>query len=434
MIDDDFIIKEFFTSKNRLKYNKLSVLEKGTQLYDYIIKRYNDSTCLEETVKRIRLKIEKHPLCPTCGRPLPYVGGKENIFRLHCNSKCAALDKEVQKKKANTNIEKYGVDNPAKSKDIKKKIESTNLEKYGHKSSFQSPEVRKKYKENLLKKYNVDNPMKLEATKKKSKESCLKKYGVEYVTQSKEFKEISKKSCIQKYGVEYVTQADFVKNKIKETVYEKYGVEYIGKSKEIREKILLSTKKHFRVDYPLQSKEVYQKFLQTNHERYGGKMWSSSIEGKRKLSKTLSSIQVQEKINAAKRKNHTFNTSKPEENFYLYLKNLYPDVMRQYKTDLYPFNCDFYIPTLDLYIELNLSWTHGPHPYDQNNSKDKELLEKWNFKASKSKYYKKAIETWTKRDAKKREIAKSNHLNYIEIFHEKGKSLEDLLHENLEKL
>lgn len=47
--------------------------------------------------------------------------------------------------------------------------------------------------------------------------------------------------------------------------------------------------------------------------------------------------------------------SKPEELMYERLVHRFgaQDVVRQYKSDRYPFLCDFYIPLMDLYIELN---------------------------------------------------------------------------------
>ena len=71
-------------------------------------------------------------------------------------------------------------------------------------------------------------------------------------------------------------------------------------------------------------------------------------------------------------------------------------------------------PSLDLFIECQYSWTHGNHPYNEILDKDK-LLE-WKEKAKKSNYYKNAINTWTIRDVKKRNIAKQNNLNYKEFW------------------
>jgi len=47
--------------------------------------------------------------------------------------------------------------------------------------------------------------------------------------------------------------------------------------------------------------------------------------------------------------------SQPEEDSYELLvdKFGYSEVIRQYRSEKYPFFCDFYIPCLDLYIELN---------------------------------------------------------------------------------
>ena len=88
--------------------------------------------------------------------------------------------------------------------------------------------------------------------------------------------------------------------------------------------------------------------------------------------------------------------------------------MRQYKSDEYPFCCDFYIPSINLYIECNFSWTHGGHSYDKDNEEDQLILEKW--KEKNTKYYDNAINTWTIRDVRKRNIAKQNNLNYIEFW------------------
>ena len=88
-------------------------------------------------------------------------------------------------------------------------------------------------------------------------------------------------------------------------------------------------------------------------------------------------------------------------------------MFRQYKSEKYPFNCDFYIKTQDLYIECNFSWTHGGHWFNESNKNDLTILNKWKEKAKKSNYYKNAIKNWTKRDLEKLAIAKENNLNYL---------------------
>ena len=95
------------------------------------------------------------------------------------------------------------------------------------------------------------------------------------------------------------------------------------------------------------------------------------------------------------------------------LKECYPDVITQYKDARYPFACDFYIPSLDLFIECNYHWTHGGKPYEGTEN-DKKIVEKW--KTKNTKFYNNAIQTWTVRDVNKRNTVKENKLNYIEFW------------------
>ena len=128
---------------------------------------------------------------------------------------------------------------------------------------------------------------------------------------------------------------------------------------------------------------------------------------------------ILEKQYQTKKKNNSFNISNPENIFKEYLINKYGEenVISQYRDEnRYPFNCDFYIKSEDLFIELNLTWTHGGHPFNKDNEEDILLLEYWKQKAETSDYYKNAIYTWTILDIKKQKIAKENKLNYLCIY------------------
>ena len=83
---------------------------------------------------------------------------------------------------------------------------------------------------------------------------------------------------------------------------------------------------------------------------------------------------------------------------------------------MYPFQCDFYIPEKDLYIEYQGSWTHGFKPYEQKNLDCIAQLNRWKEKINSSSYYQNAIKVWTKTDPLKRKVAKENGLNWIEFF------------------
>lgn len=123
--------------------------------------------------------------------------------------------------------------------------------------------------------------------------------------------------------------------------------------------------------------------------------------------------EIQFKRDEKKRLNHTFKSSKKEEYAYqlLCMKFGANNIIRQYKSDVYPFNCDFYIKSDNLYIECNFSWTHGGHFFNPNNAQDAEKLKLMQSKYGK--YYNNAIITWTVRDAAKHSAAITNSLNYL---------------------
>lgn len=125
-----------------------------------------------------------------------------------------------------------------------------------------------------------------------------------------------------------------------------------------------------------------------------------------------------EKQYETKRANGTFNISRQEDDYFIKLKQEYGEnnVIRSYRDSRYPYACDFYIPSEDLFIEFNRTWTHGGHPFDELNLDDISKLEMWQEKAKTSDYYKNAIYTWTDLDVRKRKTAERNHLNYSTIY------------------
>ena len=141
------------------------------------------------------------------------------------------------------------------------------------------------------------------------------------------------------------------------------------------------------------------------NEKYGVN-WISNIPG---VSKKIFEHGYETKL-----KNGTLNTSIIEDKIKNYLIEHNIEFKQQYKSKEYPYSCDFYFPAKDLYVEIQAHWTHGGHPYNENNIEDINVIEKW--KAKNTKYFNNAINTWTVRDVNKRNTAIQNNLNYIEIF------------------
>jgi len=224
----------------------------------------------------------------------------------------------------------------------------------------------------------------------KRKETCLQKYGVECARNNPDIKRKLEETCLQKYGAKSPLGAQSIKQKIKDSCIEKYGVEYQIASQETRNKIHKTNMERYGVELPLQSQEIRGKAQKTIIEKYG-------VDNVFQLSSVIAKCNTPDSIKKGfetKKRNGTCNTSSYEESYYQMLIGLYgiDNVYRQYGQDKrYPFNCDFYIKSIDTFIELNLFWTHGTHPFI-GNDEDIELLNKMRKKADDSPFIQSAID------------------------------------------
>lgn len=163
---------------------------------------------------------------------------------------------------------------------------------------------------------------------------------------------------MERYGNENPFLCDMIKKKAKDTMIAKYGVEYYVLSKDFEQKAHMS-----------------------------------------------------------KKLNGSYTKSREEEKINELLCKKFLKIERQYKTKLYPFRCDFYIPDLDLYIEYQGYWNHGKEPFDESNDEHLNILHSWEERMKiKDASYANAIEVWTIRDPLKRETAEKNNLNWLEFF------------------
>ena len=400
MVTDQIILDYFIKSNGHINVQRLTNISQ--EYKEYLDNRYTDSQSLRETIKRIQYNIEVRPVCVICGKPVKFLNGKKNqLFNKTCCKEHANMLDGITVKKVLKDI--YSDVN--KKQEINNKIRATCLLKYGdeHYSN------RIKARETCLQRYGVTSPLKSEIFKQKSKETCLQKYGVEYTGQIPEKIEKTHKTCLEKYGVDSVFKVQKFRNQSLDTCIKKYAsneddinsIVNIGQLKYIKDKIKNTCLEKYGVENPMQTQ--YYKNL---------------------ISSILSSNEIQEKIYNTKLLNNSFNISYQEDVCFDLLKEKYSDCIRQYKSELYPYNCDFYIPSLDLYIEYNGSHYHHYHPFDINDDNDinelnrlKEKAENSNaHKNGKKSQYDNIIYTWTILDLKKRNIAQQNNLNYIEFW------------------
>lgn len=228
---------------------------------------------------------------------------------------------------------------------------------------------------------NCGKPVEFIGKKKKMYASfCCCKCNTLYHDLGHKWQLTQQKYNLEHYGVKYNFQVKKFKKKRTETLLEKYGVEHPLLNKEISAKYRNTCKKHYGVESPMKSKLI------------------------------------QDKTWATMKKNHSFNRSIQEDECYEMLVNKFSkdDVIRQYKCDRYQWHCDFYIKSLDLFIECNFHWTHGGHPFNSTNEDDIKLINEW--KTKNTEYFNNAINTWSNLDVNKRNTAKKNKLNYIEFY------------------
>lgn len=122
-----------------------------------------------------------------------------------------------------------------------------------------------------------------------------------------------------------------------------------------------------------------------------------------------------------KKRNNSFNSSKPEKDLIKQLVAEYGegDVIHPYRDERYPFNCDVYIVSQDLFIELNGTVEHNGRPYDPTNPEHvKEAIhieDRARDLGPNSRYWN-ILKWWTETDPKKLETFRRNKLNFRIIY------------------
>ena len=423
MITDNDILN-IFIKDGKLIASRLSkaYIIKHKEILDYLLNRYSNNYTINdisEIIYRIVNNINSIPNC-ICGNQLKYVGFYCG-YQKHCSSKCAARDPIVKEKLVKTNLEKYGVEHSSQLKEYNDKMLQTKLEKYG---KYVNTE---KIKQVNLERHGVEWPAQLHSTIEKMKQTKLERYGDPTFSNPEKMKqtklerygdpafsnpEKTKQTKLEKYGNPTFTNPE----KMKQTKLERYGEHAFSNSEKMKQTKL----ERYGDENYVNSKKAKQTCI----NRYGVDAYAKTEEGRKKLSISIKSKEVQDKRNRSMKLHKSYKISKIEQQFKEYLEQNYSnDFEYQYRSEMYPFNCDFYIKSLDLYIEIQGTWQHNNHPFNENNQNDVNKLNIWNErnnefinKGKNKNLYQNAIYVWSELDPKKRKIAQDNNLNYLEIF------------------
>ena len=165
---------------------------------------------------------EERPLCG-CGNATTFNKNWLDGYRPFCSSACSLRSERTKDKRKNTNVERYGVDNAAKTEEVKARAKETNLARYGHESTFQNVTVREKHKRSLMDRHGVDHYFKSDEFKARMKSHYLQKWGVDNQSKVSEIQDRIRATCIERYDVPSYLQTSHARKSIRN--YNKSGPE-----------------------------------------------------------------------------------------------------------------------------------------------------------------------------------------------------------------
>ena len=368
----NFLKNEPLIKQLKLNCNKPGLLKHNIPLLEKIL---NNSNNLIKTNSELIYLIKNknnlenlHIFCE-CGKKNGFFGNNYG-YSHHCSIHCEYHIKDKLKKMQDTCERNNGVKNPYQKSNVRQKV----------KEFFQDKEKVKQ------------RSLKAEAT-------FYKNHGCKHNWASKDPKLNGRATCKERYGNEEIFKTEHFKKVAGDTNERNYGVRSYSQSQEYRD--LYKNKEWVKKKEKKKSDTIKERYDCDNTNQIPG---------------------VKEKRYNTMKKNGTLGSqrSKIEVICFDLLKIKFPDAKHTYRDkERYPFNCDAYIPSKDLFIEFHFDWTHGYEPFDQNNLKLMNKLNSWKEKAKTSKYYKKAISTWTDLDIRKLETFINNKLNYKIFYNEK---------------
>ena len=261
-MEKDILLKYLKTdNKSGQKTREKNFKSKFPELYQKIIQN-EIFDCWYSKLYSYIYDLESPPKCKNneCKNTLKFKNFRIGYYD-YCSISCRNKDKLLIKKTKETNINKYGVDNPMKINLIKEKIRKTKFEKYGD----ENYNNQKKSKKTKLEKYgdeNYNNRIKNKKTKfekygdenytnrNKALKTNEKKYGNKFYNN----KEKIKKSLLEKYSNEIDSKK--IINKRKNTCLKKYGVDSFTKTKEYKKNINNKTIKSYADKINLDIKDI----------------------------------------------------------------------------------------------------------------------------------------------------------------------------------
>lgn len=151
---------------------------KNLSLLEELNQQYPIPEALSEKMYWLANDLTDYPKCPVCGKQVKnYINQSLGYYKF-CSCSCAQLSPETQEKLKQTNLLKYGCENPMQAKVVQDKVRETCLERYGVENSYQAEVFKEKIKQTNLRRYGVENPQQNTEIKNKTKQTMIDEYGV----------------------------------------------------------------------------------------------------------------------------------------------------------------------------------------------------------------------------------------------------------------
>lgn len=353
------------------------------------------------------------PKCKTCGCDVgpSKVYEQRGKFAEYCSRACVNYTTNQQKSRQ-TCIEKYGVDNGAKTEAAKEKAKATNREKYGADYAQQTQEgkdkitqamqntygvdrplQKKEFKDKAvatnMERYGVTNPMRDDGVQEKQKQTVRERYGVDNVFASKEIQEKIKQTCIEKYGVENPSSLESVKLKIRQTTKERYGVENVMKLPEFKKRVDDTNMERYGRTRAIQNDEMKSKIKQQFIDEYnvehpakahisadtkaklldGTWLKQQHHDEKKTHSRIAKELGVSQSYLSEVMEAHGIETkflfsSQAERDINDFINSLGVSTIQNTRTLISPLEIDIYVPSHNLAIEYNGIYWHNSNARD----------------------------------------------------------------------
>ena len=333
----------------------------------------------------------------------------------------------VKEKTRKTVLEKWGVEHISKSKEIssiksdKMKERSADIsnriKEWNNNLSIEDrEEINKKRSNTILEKWGKDNISKVESVKEKVKNTVDNKWGG-YTLQSDYLKGKVKITNLEKWGYEIPSKSEKVKEKMYKTNIERWGFKSPSMNDSVKEKVKYSFLDKYNVVNIMYSEEFRKKFNISNELGYISYIGNRNYQFKCVECGSIYDIDYDNYYKRKLRNTNTCtscfpileNSSIKEVELRNYIKSIYDgEILSSYRDGL---EIDIYLPDLKIGFEFNGIYWHSEDKLDKN------------YHLNKLNYFKerdiRVVNIWEDDWDYKRDIVKSQIKNLLLLSDEK---------------